>query len=69
MVLKKSDFAPLVVKPECLLGRWDLASKIKTDKTLFWSFVRSKMKTKSSFGELEIPIGNLTSYSQEKQIY
>ena len=45
-----------------------LASKIKTDNKLFWSYVRSKMKTKSSLGELEMPNGDLTSDSQEKRI-
>ena len=44
----------------------DLASKIKTDNKLFWSYVGSKMKTKSSSGELEMPNGDLTSDSQEK---
>ena len=44
----------------------DIASKIKTDNKLFWSYVRSKMKTKSSLGELETPSGELTSDSQEK---
>ena len=44
----------------------DLASKIKTDNKLFWSYVRSKTKTKSSLGELEMPSGDLTSDSQEK---
>ena len=44
----------------------DLASKIKTDNKLFWSYVRPKTKTKSSLGELEMPSGDLTSDSQEK---
>ena len=44
----------------------DLSNKIKTDNKLFWSYVRSKMKTKSSLGELEMPNGDLTSDSQEK---
>ena len=44
----------------------DLSNKIKTDNKLFWSYVRSKMLTKSSLGELEMPNGNLTSDSQEK---
>ena len=30
-----------------------LASKIKSDNRLFWSYVRSKMKTRSSLEELE----------------
>ena len=44
----------------------DLASKIKTENKLFWSYVRSKMKTRSSLGELELTNGNLTSDSHEK---
>ena len=44
----------------------DLASKIKTYNKLLWSYVRSKMKTKSSLGELEMSNGDLTSDSQEK---
>ena len=44
----------------------DLANKIKTDNKLLWSYVRSKMKTKSSLGILEMPNGDLTSDSQEK---
>ena len=44
----------------------DLAVKIKTDTKLFWSYVHSKMKTRSSFEELELTNGNLTSDSQEK---
>ena len=44
----------------------DLASKIKTDNKLFWSYVRSKMKTRSGLGELEMPNGCLASDNQEK---
>ena len=36
----------------------DLASKIKTENKLFLSYVRSKMKTRSSSGELELTNGN-----------
>ena len=43
-----------------------LASKFKTDNKLFWSYVCSNMKTKSSLGELEMPNDDLTSDSQEK---
>ena len=45
----------------------DLASKIKTDNKLFWSYVRSKMKTRSGLGELEIPKGSLTSVSDNQE--
>ena len=44
----------------------DLAAKIKTDNKLFWSYVRSKMKTKSNIGQLELPDGSLTNDSQQK---
>ena len=43
----------------------DLASKIKTDNKLFLSYIRSKMKTRSGLGELEMPNGSLTSDNQE----
>ena len=39
-----------------------LAAKIKTDNELFWSYVRSKMKTKS----FELPDGSYTNDNQEK---
>ena len=41
----------------------DLANKINTDNKLFWTYVRSKMKTRSSLGGLEMPNGDLTSDS------
>ena len=44
----------------------DLASKIKTDPKLFWSYVRSKMKTKSSLSQLKSPCGTLTNDNTEK---
>ena len=44
----------------------DLASKIKTDNKLFWSYVRSKIKTKSNIGQMESPDGNYTNDNQEK---
>ena len=31
----------------------DLAAKIKTNRKLFWGYVRSKLKTKSATGQLE----------------
>ena len=44
----------------------DLAAKIKTDNKLFWSYVRSKMKTKSNIGQFELPDGSYTNDNQEK---
>ena len=44
----------------------DLATKIKTDNKLFWSYARSKIKTKSNFGQLEIPDGSFTNDNQER---
>ena len=44
----------------------DLASKIKTDNKLFWSYVRSKIKTKSNIGQMESIDGNYTNDNQEK---
>lgn len=44
----------------------NLATKIKTDSKLFWSYVRSKLKTKGELGQLEKQDGTLTSDSQEK---
>lgn len=44
----------------------DLAKKIKTDSKLFWSYVRSKTRTKTSIGQLETPDGNCTNESSEK---
>ena len=39
----------------------DLASKIKADPKLFWSYVRSKLKTKTSLSQLKLPCGTLTN--------
>ena len=44
----------------------DLAAKIKTDNKLFWSYVHSKMKTKSNIGQFELPDGSYTNDNQEK---
>ena len=44
----------------------DFAAKIKTDNKLFWSYVRSKMKTKSNIGQFELPNGSFTNDNQEK---
>ena len=44
----------------------DLATKIKTDNKLFWSYVRSKIKTKSNFEQLELPDGSFTNDNQER---
>ena len=44
----------------------DLAAKIKTDNKLFWSYVRSKMKTKLNIGQFELPDGSYTNDNQEK---
>ena len=44
----------------------DLAVKIKTDSRLFWSYVRSKIKTKSNIGQLETPDGSCTNEDNEK---
>ena len=44
----------------------DLASKIKTDPKLFWSYVRSKLKTKTSLSQLKLPCGTLTNDNNQK---
>ena len=44
----------------------DLATRIKTDNKLFWSYVRSKIRTKSNIGQLELPDGSSTNDNQEK---
>ena len=44
----------------------DLASKIKSDPKLFWSYVRSKMKTKTSLSQLKQPCGTLTNDNTHK---
>ena len=45
----------------------DLASKIKTDPKLFWSYVRSKLKTKTSLSQLKLPCGTLLMTTTKKQ--
>lgn len=44
----------------------NLATNIKTDSKLFWSYVRSKLKTKGKLGQLETENGTLTNDSQKK---
>ena len=44
----------------------NLATKIKTDSKLFWSYIRSRLKTKSKLSQLEKHDGTLTNDSQEK---
>ena len=44
----------------------DLTTKIKTDSKLFWSYVRSKQKTKGKLGQLETENGTLTNDSLVK---
>ena len=44
----------------------DLASKIKTDPKLFWSYVSSKLKTKTSLSQLKLPCGTLTNDNNQK---
>ena len=44
----------------------DLASKIKSDPKLFWSYVRSKMKTKTSLSQLKQACGILTNDNTQK---
>ena len=44
----------------------DLTTKIKTDSKLFWSYVRSKQKTKGKLGQLETDNGTLTNDSLAK---
>lgn len=44
----------------------NLASKIKTDSKLFWSYVRSKLKTKSNLNQLKQACGTLTNDNQLK---
>ena len=46
----------------------NLATKIKTDSKLFWSYVRSKLKTKGKLGQLEKEDDTLTNDNQEKAI-
>ena len=43
----------------------DLASKIKDNNKLFWSYVRSKTKTKMSVSKLDKGNGELTNTDQE----
>ena len=44
----------------------ELAVRIKTDNKRFWSYVRSKIKTKSTIGQLGLPDGSYTNDNQEK---
>ena len=44
----------------------DLTTKIKTDSKLFWSYVRSKQKTKGKLWQLETDNGTLTNDSPAK---
>ena len=44
----------------------DLASKIKADPKLFWSYVRSKLKTQTSLSQLKLPCGTLTNDNNQK---
>ena len=44
----------------------DLASKYKTDPKLFWSYVRSKLKTNTSLSQLKLPCGTLTNDNNQK---
>ena len=44
----------------------NLATQIKTDPKLFWSYVRSKLKTKGKLGQLKTQNDTLTNDSQEK---
>ena len=44
----------------------DLASKIKKDPKLFWSYVRSKQNTKTTLSQLKQPSGTFTNDNTEK---
>ena len=44
----------------------DLAYKIKTDPKLFRSYVRYKLKTKTSLSQLKLPCGTLINYNNQK---
>ena len=44
----------------------NLATKIKTDSKLFWSYVRSKLKTKGKLGQLETENCTITNDSRKK---
>ena len=44
----------------------DLTTKMKTDSKLFWSYVRSKQKTKGKLWQLETENGTLTNDSLAK---
>ena len=44
----------------------NLATKIKTGSKLFWSYVRSKLKTKGKLGQLETENGTITNDSRKK---
>ena len=58
------------VKTEMIKSKYtyesDLASKIKTDPKLFWSYVRSKLKTETSLRQLKLPFGTLTNDNNQK---
>ena len=58
------------VKTEMRMSKYtyesDLASKLKTDPKLFWSYVRSKLKTKTSLSQLKLPCGTLTNDNNQK---
>ena len=43
----------------------NLASKIKTDSKLFWSYVRSKLRTKTNLNELKQACGTITNDNQQ----
>ena len=59
-----------IVKAEMRRSKYeyekDLTTKIKTDSKLFWSYVRSKQKTKGKLGQLETENGTLTNDSLVK---
>ena len=47
----------------------DIALKIKDNNKLFWSYVRSKTKTKMSVSKLDKRDGELTQCDQKKQMF
>ena len=44
----------------------NLATRIKTGSKMFWSYARSRLKTKRELGQLEKQDGTLTNDSQKK---
>ena len=44
----------------------DLAAKIKINSKLFWGYVKSKLKTKSAIGQLEVSDGPAINGNQER---